>query len=391
MILYLEAAAWSIRAAMFTFWLAGALIGQLIDTPQTTGLVHGFIPRYLLFVFTGIILNLIMSGLPELKSHQKPKNLVFFGKFNVTVFQTIIFLLQGSKVRSVIRNITTLEKPKNIYISASGDNLYIEDSGIETQEESFTSFIILVTSFAILLIAPGLMLGIMRLIQLLFLTVHIPAEMAGPILKYFTLIFLTCFLFPYAATQRSYLDSSVRVFSKYMFDAYGYPVYTSPLIGFIRPYNHFVGLADPRNRIFVNYEYVKETYLLNYIIAHEAAHLKNKVLKVKKFILVPIIFPLIIFFLYSAHSYFLYVDLTNLAITFQRAAIVAFILVIFFWLKLFYKEENDADKFAVRFIGIDAVKIALHELAYRHRRSYPAFKRKNIFEKRLERIEKCRS
>jgi len=86
MILYSELVAWLVRASIFSFWFTGLFVTVLFDA-NSKGMIKGFDQKYILLIVCGIIANIAIYGLPQLrmKKHNN-NNMRLLGEFKANTF-----------------------------------------------------------------------------------------------------------------------------------------------------------------------------------------------------------------------------------------------------------------------------------------------------------------
>lgn len=396
MILYAEAAAWFIRAAIFSLWLTGMLVSNVLNISHN-GLVQGLLPRYLLLVTGGLAINLFISGSPKLYASRKPSDLIVLDQFQVSLFSTLDFLIQGAKSKKITRNIAFLSGLKCVSVTADGSVLYIENMNIPKNGEYFATICILIMALIALFVAPVCMFLVFYCIKGLLVLIDAPINIAGGIIKSFSVTIIIYYLFPCATMTRGYLHRSIRYFSKYITSYYGYPVFSSPLITFLRPgINHYIGLADPKGRIFINHNYFNNNEIIfKYVIAHEAGHLSDKYFRITSKIISPLLYPFTTFIFLTAGNYLEIVGNASFEYQFKMTGLAIIGLITIYWIKLIRESEYRADDFATKEIGFKTVIMALEELSLNYRTLEGMFTElvnmlsfSISFDKRLERLRK---
>lgn len=384
LILYAEIATWLIRAAIFTFWLSGALGGNIFE--DTNGYVQGFLPQSLLLIIGGLTMNFALMGLPRTKSTTNIFSKIIIGNYNLTSLQGLLTLFQGTKSKNVIRNIAYLSGLKQVSKSADGSTLIIEEAQSPNKKIIFTTISALFIGLLILFFAPLLMYIIFFTTKKLFFE-SLPSDVIHNIITYFSLFIIGYFTFPYTTRPKSYLDNSVRYFSKPLKVSFGYPVFTSPLVSFLKPNVTCIALADPQGRVFIDTEYSHNNIYLDFLIAHEIGHLSDRTFNISKKIVSPILLPWVIFILFAVGSYNASLEYVLSGKLLIVSGLVFLYLLIFFWPQYIKQAEYRADDYAIKLIGSSATEKALEELSLSHRtiQNTTSFSELS-FEARLERI-----
>ena len=262
MLLFAEVAAWFTRAAIFSIWLTGLSLGDSFSTGQK-GFIDNLNLSYCLIIIVSLALNMVFTGLPEFFKNHEPCDLIQIDKININTFHTLLFLLPGSKVKEIIRNISFLTGPKSISVTADCSQLVIGNS----EKPKLTDYLITIGAsiFAVVVLVTS-----PSIIYLLFSTANkhllfIESEkfIAGSF-KYFSMLVLLYYLFPYAGTSYKYPFSTVRLFGKPLGNYYGYPVFSSIIMCYLESNKgEQIGTADPRGRIYVNPYYTKIKNVFN--------------------------------------------------------------------------------------------------------------------------------
>jgi Zn-dependent protease with chaperone function len=381
MILYAEVATWFIRTSIFTFWLAGCIGGNLLA--HTNGL-QGFWQRCLLLIIGGSVMNIILMGFPKLYATSKPRNLILLEQYEIGLLSTLQFLLQGTKIKEVVRNVVFFTGLKQVSITPDCQTLVIENVQPQNKRDFTITIVFLVTGLIMLLVAPLLMFALFSITQKLC-----NLSITDDIIKYFSFYIIGCYVFPYATKSNSYQNSSVRGFSKFLKKSYGFPVYISPIVSFTNSNRNCIGLADPQGRIFISSSYSKNDTYLNYIIAHEAGHLSDRLIKILSKVLSPVLFPCTVFVLYVFGSYQVSLGFLHLGEFDKGFGLFLIFSIIVLWSILSRQAEYRADKYAAKMLGDSSVIQALQELSLSHRTVQSAtFLGNPSFDDRLERIRK---
>lgn len=381
MILYAEVTTWCTRATLYTFWLTGMVGGNLIQ--KTDGL-QGFWPRCLLLICGGIFMNVILMGLPKIKMSSDNSSFNTLDSYNITPFQTLLFLLQGPKSKTIIRNIACLSGKKKVLKSEDGSKLMIKDAQPPNRKEEIVNIIAAIFSIIMVLFAPIIMFFIDN-------TTHglldgAPNFFVSDLMKYFSLLVVGNYIFRFTARPSSYTDNSVRFFSKELKDFYGFSVYTSPLVSYLKNSSVCIALADPQGKIFIDSDYSNNSNYLDYLIAHEAGHLSDKTSYLINILISPILFPWVVFILLAVGSYSMTFDLITSNLL-KAIGLISIYLIIAVWPKFIKQAEYRADDFAIELIGFSAVIKALEELSLSYRTTTKlGYFRDLSFESRLERI-----
>ncbi|MDK2805590.1 hypothetical protein PGH24_04040 [Thermoanaerobacterium thermosaccharolyticum] len=362
MILLAELAAWIVRAALISWCFSGVEVFALL-TPLEQGYLHTNFSRYLLFFIASLFINILASGLPELKPvkmHQFCKKVEYY--FTDT-WTTLNFLLQGSKNQKIKRNIIVLSGLKKICIPIDMSHLFIENTEPIKKVEYIKTIIIMIISLVLMIIAP---IGIMKLydyIATVLILLGMPEKFAGHIIFDTSIIlFYFYFIGPYVFSTLDYKNSSAIIFSKQILNDGNYAVYESPIMPFLQGCP--LGMAH-KGKIFVNSLISKNQNILSYVIAHEEGHIEDHYNNIMRNFFSPVIFPWIVYISVLIIDYLHFVG--KLHYTYWKLIIVAvsvICLILIIFIQIEQKCQQRADEFAIRKIGIDNAIKALQELAY---------------------------
>ena len=388
MILYSEIMAWIVRASLFCFWFTGLTTDALLDG-NSKGMLQGFTQKYMAFILVGLVANFAINGFPRLlKENISTDNLILIGEFKAGLVGTMNFLLQGSKVEKVIRNLVQLSGKKNVYISIDRTKLFINNAYKPKMHDYFIIAIQLSLSILLLLSSPFLMVLIFTFVKYLLMSAHITLSIAGPVVKTLTLLVFGYYFYPYFITSSRYSFNVIRYVIKPLGKYFGYSTFSSPLLTFINSKNeHLMGAVDKRKNIYVNTDYIDNNKdLFKYIVAHEAGHINERLLNLIKVCLAPILYPWLIFMFVLFGIYFSGSDNIYLGNSFNIIVVTMVILTTFTHFNIQKLGEFRADEYAVRKLGITHVKRILQELDSKSDGRYSPLSSAVSFSKRLERI-----
>jgi len=356
MILYSELVAWLVRASIFSFWFTGLFVTVLFDA-NSKGMIKGFDQKYILLIVCGIIANIAIYGLPQLrmKKHNN-NNMRLLGEFKANTFETIIFLLQGTKVKNVIRNLSSLSGIKQVFMTRDKNELFITNSS-PRKSDSILAIIHACVSFMFLLLSPALMVMAFMIIKYIFARLNIASdEVAGGFVQALTITILANYTSPYLIQSKRYLAKNVRYIYQPLGKHFGYPVFSSPLLTFLTPNHVHLGFADENGSIYVNTDFIEDNNeVFDYVIAHEAGHLADKVMSTVRTIMNPILFPGVVFIVYVFGNYMGNNIIKNIAFVMIAVVIAT---------SLYFQRISEfrADDYAVKTLGINKVKNALHQI-----------------------------
>lgn len=387
MILYSELITWIVHTSLFSFWFTGLITVGLLDV-NSIGILQGFVPKYLALILAGFTANFAINGFPKLLHKKESEdNLILVGEFKAGILETIDFLLQGSKVKNVIRNLVQLTGKKNVFRNKDRITLFINNADTPKMYDYIIITIQLSLSILLLISSPALMVLIFLFVKYLLILAHITPSIAGAIVKTLTMVVFGYYLYTYLLSSSRYSFRAIRYVTKPLGKHFGYSTFSSPLLAFINSNTHLMGAADPKNNIYINDKYIENnTDLVTYIVAHEAGHLNDKILNFIKVCLSPVLFPWLVFIMISLGVYFSASDNAQLGNSLKIIGVTTLILTTLTSLNIQKLGEFRADEYAVRKLGVDHVKRILQELSSKGEDINSPLSSTVPFSKRLERI-----
>ncbi|GAV23180.1 hypothetical protein [Carboxydothermus pertinax] len=301
MILWAELAAWIVRAALISWWLSAGEIFAALKTSE-----QGFVRGTLIVVVSALLLNIIVSmvsGKPKIISGKKiPNDTEEDQYFSLNTLDTLKFLLQGSKIREVERNIAVLSGLKKVYLSSKGNYLLIEDAQPIKKVEYFKTIIVIIGGIVLLIIAPVGIIKIHDLIGSILLAMGFSKDFARFII--FTSSFTVLFHYfnPYTLNNTEYQNSTAVMFSKRI-EVNDANVYESPMMPFLP--NFPLGMYL-NGKIIINPFISNNQKILQYVIAHEEGHISDLYCKIKRK-LFSLVFPWLVYIIAIIISYFVFI------------------------------------------------------------------------------------
>lgn len=363
MVSWAELAAWTARTAFISI-LFSSLNIKILVMPLGNGIIRNDLSRNILYIACALFLNLIYSGKPKFLLDKNGQNIR--GKeyyLSSGVLSTLFFLMQGLKVKEVERNLVVLSGLKKVSLCPYGSRLRIENKEPIKKVDYITTIIVILIALVILIISPMAFIELNSYISKILSSMGLPGNFSENLIMIFGMVVLTFYLSPYSIMPWNwqYKASVITTFRKRIENIHSdFIIYVCPMMPFLE--RRFpLGLAH-KNEIYINPLIAENNAILQYIVAHEEGHIRDPYAKIK-FLLSPLLFPWTAFIVISSIAYLYFTDKLPLwKVVLIGIAVFSLILLIFRKIKQI--QEERAEDYAIKKIGIDNVIRALRELAY---------------------------
>lgn len=360
--------AWLTRSLLFFFFLLGTVIGPIIEQAHYP-ITYTFVLRVLTVPLGAIIFNLYISGsFTKRPEDNKFKDLILIDTVKVSPFQTLLFLLQGPKSKSIMKNIKYLDGVKKIFKTTDNTQIYIEDAQIGGIQGNYLITITFLFSVLILLlVTPIIWYIVFFVVKFLLVYLDISVKLAGSLCTIFSFTFILYWIVPHVYSSKSFRHASIIYGRKKIGERNNISIYTSPLIPFINS-SCFenIGFSDNKNKsIYINPNYVDSGSIYNYIVAHEEGHLRDRLNSVVSFVCSPLMMPCATFIIWGIGISLKLAgqNQTGNLVSGIGVSIPFVVIVIYFISMTFF--ETRADDFAVKSLGYSNVINAMQQLNQR--------------------------
>jgi hypothetical protein len=281
------------------------------------------------------------------------------------------FLLQGVRVKEVERDIIVLPGLKKLFLSNDCSYLRIENVKPIKKIEYFKTIVLILFISLILILMPFIIITLNNYISELLHIINLPINFSKNVIIIFnfTIVYFYINSYTFKPFYWNYKSSSVSIFRKRLEDVYSnFPVYESFIMPFIKRSlfgeNFLLGFANIiKKEIYINPKISENKKVLQYVIAHEEAHIYDYYTKIM-FILSPIIFPLAVFIFIITIDYLHFIGKLHFNFWLIVFGFTVINLIFILFIKVRQICEERADDFAIKKLGKDYVIKVFQELAY---------------------------
>jgi Zn-dependent protease with chaperone function len=373
-----ELAAWMTRTVLLSLLLTTlGFSGFTKDASNSVlyNVTHNYVYIYTVLIsLSSLLLNILYFDFDilfsnnsknildtNIKNTNKKEYICFSG-----IIPTLIFLLQGVKVKGVNRNLIVLSGWKKLYLSSDTNYLQIENIRPIKKFDYIVNIILILIILVIWLLIPFFFIKVYDFLSIILYHLGVPTSFSRRIITIFGAVPISFHIYSYAVKPYywNYTSKAALLFRKKVenIDS-NFQVYESPILPFYLKRQSPLGLADVfKKQIYINPIVLKDETILQYVIAHEEGHIYDfcpKILKIFGYTI-----PWVAFIIIIIIDYLLFVGELYFNIWLIILGLITVILM--FVLLIILREicEERAENYAIKKLGLENVIKALQKIAY---------------------------